>query len=529
MKRISIIITLLLLMPILVHAETITYNVCESGCSYNNLESLLSYLSGISDINNDITINLEKNKTYNLGDSYQIVLSQFAENEDAIDYTNKTINGNYIVPNDQDKLVINGNGSTILCENNNCSIGFAAASVEINDLFFEPSYLEGNFESLDISNTPTIQVSGDKVVLNNIKTPVLMPSANKCLINDSNTMLLLAMLGNNTINKSYIGTYIIFIANQADIFDSNIDNVGGLMASIGSLNFHRTYVKHIEQIGFEINFYDSEIGKIANMSKINIYNPTNKDRITHFKGEMSDIYQNYPEFDQEDDSTWGVNIYDIYSESGDSPAEGVYTHIYYTKNIEMELNSEKEYKNILDEMSGGRELTYNIEDNSIVDLQGDKLKAKKLGQTTLHAQEEDETYNYLLYITVYVLKEEKSGVVLLKTQSNQKINLISVFEELADYEGELEWEVDNPEVVEVQKNEIIPLRVGETDVHTLANNNKFNYHVTVVDTTPEKIMHTSIKVPITGKRIKLWIIASTILLLGVIISLLYCLIKLKKS
>ena len=86
------------------------------------------------------------------------------------------------------------------------------------------------------------------------------------------------------------------------------------------------------------------------------------------------------------------------------------------------------------------------------------------------------------------------------------------------------WEISNPSVAKVVNGEIISLSKGETDIIAIINGVKYVYHLTVSDTLVSK----EIKVPITGKSIKLWIVIVTILLFGVIGVCSYMLIKSRK-
>ena len=57
-KYISILLTIFLI-PIFVNAETLTYNVCESGCEYENLRNVNREIDAISDLSDkDIIINI---------------------------------------------------------------------------------------------------------------------------------------------------------------------------------------------------------------------------------------------------------------------------------------------------------------------------------------------------------------------------------------------------------------------------------------------------------------------------------------
>ena len=59
MKRIWILFISLFLIPIFVNAETLTYEVCESGCEYSSLGDVGTAIGNISDLSDkDIIINI---------------------------------------------------------------------------------------------------------------------------------------------------------------------------------------------------------------------------------------------------------------------------------------------------------------------------------------------------------------------------------------------------------------------------------------------------------------------------------------
>ena len=64
MKKYIYLILSLLLIPIMVNAETLTYEVCESGCEYTSFSDVNTEIRNISDLTDkDIVINVNSDYT----------------------------------------------------------------------------------------------------------------------------------------------------------------------------------------------------------------------------------------------------------------------------------------------------------------------------------------------------------------------------------------------------------------------------------------------------------------------------------
>lgn len=66
-------------------------------------------------------------------------------------------------------------------------------------------------------------------------------------------------------------------------------------------------------------------------------------------------------------------------------------------------------------------------------------------------------------------------------------------------------------------------------ITTVIDGVTYTYDLTITDNVPEKIMHTTIKVPITGKEIEIWLIISIVMSILVIVGILNLLILKKKK
>ena len=122
MKRIKYIVLFLLLMfPFFVNAETLTYNVCQNGCEYTELNDVLLELNNKTfnhEYNNtDIIINLLDDSTYSLQNVAQYSIYGGTSNPSQ-EYVN--INS----------FTLNGMGNEL----HNISIIIAAKNITINNI-----------------------------------------------------------------------------------------------------------------------------------------------------------------------------------------------------------------------------------------------------------------------------------------------------------------------------------------------------------------------------------------------------------
>ena len=71
MKKIIYLLLIIFLIPIFVNAETITYNICKSGCEYSTIAEIINHFLDLRDevgdealSNYDIIVNFNDSETY---------------------------------------------------------------------------------------------------------------------------------------------------------------------------------------------------------------------------------------------------------------------------------------------------------------------------------------------------------------------------------------------------------------------------------------------------------------------------------
>ena len=93
----------------------------------------------------------------------------------------------------------------------------------------------------------------------------------------------------------------------------------------------------------------------------------------------------------------------------------------------------------------------------------------------------------------------------------------------------IEWKSENEGIAKIENGIIIPVSAGSVDLVGTRGNDIYTIHLTVEkETIPEKIDKMTIKVPITGSKIKAWVVIVSIILLGIIGVCAYILVRNKK-
>ena len=88
MKRLKYLLFMILLMPVVVSAQTYTYNICKSGCEYNKFIDIVTNIYNLpADSNLEIIINFQDSETYQENNNLEIY-------NDNNPFTSVTINGN---------------------------------------------------------------------------------------------------------------------------------------------------------------------------------------------------------------------------------------------------------------------------------------------------------------------------------------------------------------------------------------------------------------------------------------------------
>ena len=439
MKKYFYILLILLLMPILVNAETLEYNICKNGCEYDELSEVLNILTEMS--NNlefngqDIIINITDNESYDLTDTEYIIA-----NEDRI--------------NDISSITINGNNA-IINNNNDSMINFAmsAQKITINNLniintFDNDEYANAKEIPSDvIDKLLAITVNSELVEINNCNIPELMSMNGNIKIRKSKINVVISDSLN--IDDSDIGFIWGFVSSNNYVFNNSkitgfIGDSGDIYAYNVDMTAHNCIFRNgLFFINSNVNIYDSNIVKIvnyhdlSNASNFNIYNsklngilyanPNTDDEAQRVLGEN---------FEERDPSTWHFNILDIHAD----------TYVHFDDTITLKPGETIDLK---DKFGFDNDDLWSLEDN-IGDINGNILTATKVGKTKLILNADEEHFLY-------------------------NINLV------------------------VEK-----------------------------ETIPEKIDKMTIKVPITGSKVKVWVVVVSILLLVVTLVCSYLLIKNKK-
>lgn len=443
MKRIIIIVLSLFIMPILVNAETFTYNVCDT-CEYADYESLSNYINSISNlsdkdiiinVNSDISSRLSIGSLSNMPNSVTINGNNHFYNTDHIIISSKKVVINDIIDPFFFKNDDSGDIETFINKINEVSsiIFLSAESTELNN-----SYVTMLYNYYDLF----YQDYGKSILVFNNSHVNYVSSAN-LNADDSDLGYITDMFSKGTRKYNFKNTKIngfvleninekmnYFILTDTEL---NADNTLFRMPMFmmnSNANFNNCVLSQLLSYSESpntnlINIYNS---KIRDVSYINIDSEENNDAIINSN------------FDLYNPSTWPFNIIDFFSS----------VHIYYDDTII-------------------------LNPNDIIDL------------------------------------KEKFG-----------------------FENEGLWSLEE-NIAEINGNKLQAIKPGETKLLLNADKEHFSYNIKLIvnkETLPEKISNTIenkiIKVPITGKSIKLWIVIVTALLLSVIGVCSYILIRKRK-
>ena len=126
--------------------------------------------------------------------------------------------------------------------------------------------------------------------------------------------------------------------------------------------------------------------------------------------------------------------------------------------------------------------------------------------------------------TVYFDKE-------VKLKPGNKLNLVSYLDYYTE-DKEIEYTIEDESITKIENKELIALKEGNTKVTVTTDEGHVVYNINLSvekETIPEKIDKMTIKVPITGSKIKAWVVVVSAMLLGIIGGCIYMLVKKKKE
>ena len=473
MKKYIFILLTLLFAPSFANAETITYEICKTGCEYSEFLTVGQKIDQMDDLSyKDIIINVTDSETY----EWPGPIAFFGTSDNRIK-----------------SLSINLGQSNIMSANAMIHVDFFADKISLMNI----NYIGNIEEVFDFNSAKSVTINNSKIdtigFLYNDNEEVLINDILRIDEQSLNDAKVLALSGNIKLeNMDFSKNIISIMGGKIQIYNSNIykliNSLENNMAetSIYNSKFYNFVYKRLSS---DIENYDDDFDVWRNIN-----DRTSISNIINFDRYILDIY--LPE-------------YNYYSN----------TMIYFDKEAEVKVNNKLNLVDYLDYYTEDKEISYTIEDETIAKIENKELIGLKPGNTKVQVTTDDGHVVYNIDLTVYKIEEKN---ISMKAETKLKLN--SVFKDLdiSSINDDV-WEISNPKVAKIVNGEIISLQKGETDIVATINGVKYIYHLTVSDTLVSK----EIKVPITGKNIKLWIVIVGILLLSVIGTCTYILIKKK--
>ena len=284
---------------------------------------------------------------------------------------------------------------------------------------------------------------------------------------------------------------------------------GSYTETIANINIKNSTIQSLSNNFHNINIYNSNIDSVTNMlGNVNIYN-SKLSTFNYIKGDYMDYLMNGGNYEE-------YNFIDIYSNDYGFPEEQVNTFFHSKKDKIMVEGNTVELNELLDDIVKDREAEGTSSDENIAKIENGKVVALTEGKTSLIVTTDSGHYIHNISLTV-IKKEEtnKKGIITVKEKG--KVKLAEVFNVLSDYEGEIEWTISDPSIAKIENGEIVPLKSGTITITAVIDGVTYTYDLTITDNVPEKIMHTTIKVPITGKDVEVWVIISVVMSMLVIV------------
>ena len=200
--------------------------------------------------------------------------------------------------------------------------------------------------------------------------------------------------------------------------------------------------------------------------------------------------------------------------------------INYMGDTNIHLYDSNSYNGIIRE-NGIDNATYNIPDNE----ENRKKTCLIEWPTTTYGE------NYTQPLTadnkIFIYQDINKSIKDNTSINNFELEFKSTYEDSYGYDdiknSPIEWKSENEGIAKLENGVIIPVSAGRVDLVGTRGNDIYTIHLTVEkETIPEKIDKMTIKVPITGSKVKVWVVVVSVLLLGVTLVCSYMLIKNKK-
>ena len=323
MKKIVYLLLIMFLIPIFVNAETLTYDVCESGCEYTDFNEVYPAIDNIPDLSDkDIVININSNYT--------------EVNDCSVGHENNIANS----------ITFNGNNHRF-----DMQLSLFAKTININDfntLFYIATI---DAEKVNIKNTAITYLLGISYSNDNSQKKL------RDILNIDQYSL------DNIHQIGFNGNFII----------ENMSFKNTLISSyMGSLNIYNCELNKI--IGIPI----------AENKEINIYNSKfNSLKYKNIKSlsdeEYTKLNSEYEDFLNGSDSS--VLSYDIYDTGNNQYISN--TMIYFDKEAKLKPGDKLNLVNYLDYYTEDKEIEYTIEDESVAKIENKELIGLKEGSTNV--------------------------------------------------------------------------------------------------------------------------------------------------
>ena len=366
MKKYIYLILSLFLIPIMVNAETLTYNVCESGCEYTSLNDVNTAINNLTDISDkDIVINVNS------------------------DMSRYLYIGN--IDNVANSVTINGNNHDF----NGSSFVFFSKQVEINDC--------NNIQSITLYNSDKININNSNII----------------------AIQYFAVDSNNQIKSEEINLSEIF-----DIDETSKNNLKALLLAgnfkIENMNFGDIVL--IPAAG-TIKIYNSQIGKILDYPMLgnittNVYNSKfNSLKYVNITSSEDTTINEFNQFlSSLDSSLLNYDIYDIDSINMGGQTKST-TTINFDKEANLKLSDKLNLVEYLDYYTEDKEIEYTIEDESIAKIDNKELIGLKEGSTKVTVTTDDGhvVYNINLVVEKETIPEKIDSMTIKVPITGSKV------------------------------------------------------------------------------------------------------------
>ena len=364
-KYISILLTMFLI-PTLVNAETLTYDICESGCEYTNLSDVSTTINNISDLSNkDIIININSDM------SGQLHIGS--------------------ISNSIKSITINGNNQDF----NNKSFNIIAKNIELNGCNNLYDVTTDNSEHVSINNSNIKILSYNSIDFNGqIMTDEINLSEVLNIDETSlNNLKMLNLIGNFKIrNMDFSNIILCNFAGTININSSKLNKVLNVPMA-GNIN---------------INIYNTEFN---NLKYINI--------TAEEEAELNEVDQYYDSFDSTilSKDIYDINVADYVGQYKSS------TTVFFDKETKLKHSDKLDLTSYLDYYTEDKEIEYTIEDESIAKIDNKELIGLKEGSTKVTVTTDDGhvVYNINLVVEKETIPEKIDSMTIKVPITGSKV------------------------------------------------------------------------------------------------------------